>query len=32
MKNRSRANLEERLSDQGVKEPNRPINLIPNTK
>lgn len=32
MKNRSRANLEERLFDRGVKEPNRPINIIPNTK
>ena len=32
MKNRSRTNLEERLSDRGVKEPNRPINLIPNAK
>ena len=28
MKNRSRANLEERLADRGVKEPNRAVKVI----
>jgi cell division protein FtsB len=28
MKNRSRANLEQRLEARGVKEPNRPVNVI----
>ena len=28
MKNRSRANLEERLADRGVKEPNRAVKII----
>jgi cell division protein FtsB len=28
MKNRSRANLEERLSERGVKEPNRAVKVI----
>jgi len=28
MKNRSRANLEERLAERGVKEPNRAVKVI----